>query len=99
MALPARQVPLFAVALALAACHTSGIAPSASATPDSLSIRRDIEVLASPKFAGRLTGTPGNDSAAAYLARRYASFGLKPTSPSFIQKFVARPPAHSGQSV
>jgi len=99
IALSARPFPLFAVALAVAACHTSGLSPSARATPDSLSIRRDIEVLASPTFAGRLTGTPGNDSAAAYLARRYASFGLKPTSPGFIQKFVARPPAHSGQTV
>jgi hypothetical protein len=87
------------VAAAVSACHTSGVAPSGSPSPDSLSIRRDIEYLASPRLAGRLTGTPGNDSAAAYLARRYASFGLKPTSPDFLQKFVARPPAHAGQTV
>jgi hypothetical protein len=96
----ARQFPLFAVAaVAISACHTSAVGPASSATPDSLSIRHDIEYLASPRLAGRLTGTPGNDSAAAYLARRYASFGLKPTSPDFIQRFVARPAAHAGQSV
>lgn len=99
IALRARQFSLLLVALATTACHTSGLAPAASPAPDSLSIRHDIEYLASPRLAGRLTGTPGNDSAAAYLARRYASFGLKATSPEFIQKFVARPPAHSGQSV
>jgi aminopeptidase YwaD len=98
IALRARQIPLLVVALATAACHTSAVAPAIPA-PDSLSIRHDIEYLASPRLAGRLTGTPGNDSAAAYLARRYASFGLEATSPGFIQKFVARPPAHSGQSI
>jgi len=86
-------------AIAVASCHASSLSPSTNPAPDSLSIRHDIEYLASPRLAGRLTGTPGNDSAAAYLARRYASFGLKPTSPNFIQKFVARPPAHSGQTI
>ena len=97
-ALDARRLALVG-SIAVAACHTAGVSPASSPAPDSLSIRHDIEVLAGPQFAGRLTGTPGNDSAAAYLARRYASFGLKATSPNFIQKFVARPAAHSGQSV
>src|ERR1700755_2779399 len=80
-----------------AACtaHTSP-SPSGSSTPDSLIIRRDIEYLASPALAGRMTGTPGNDSAAAYLARRYASIGVQPLSPGYLQRFDARPPAHNG---
>jgi len=61
-------------------------------------IRRNIEYLASEKLAGRLTGTPGNDSAAAYLARQYAALGLQSRSPMYQQKFVARPVAHAGQS-
>jgi Zn-dependent M28 family amino/carboxypeptidase len=61
-------------------------------------IRRDIEYLASPALAGRLTGTPQNDSAAAYIARRYQALGLRALSPQYLQHFVARPPAHSGRS-
>src|SRR4051812_19426214 len=88
---------LFAVAVA--ACHRSpsGI-PSTSSRPDSLAIRRDIEYLASPALAGRLTGTPGNDSAAAYIARRYAALALRPLVDNYYQKFVARPQAHAGVS-
>jgi hypothetical protein len=61
-------------------------------------IRRNIEYLASEKLAGRLTGTPGNDSAAAYLARQYAALGLQAPTPMYLQKFVARPVAHTGPS-
>ena len=39
---------------------------------------RDIRVLASDALEGRGTGTPGNDSAAAYIARRFAQMGLSP---------------------
>jgi hypothetical protein len=87
-----------AVGLCVAACRSTSVAPSSAATPDSTAIRRDIEYLAGEKLAGRLTGTPGNDSAAAYLARRYAALGLRASSPMYLQKFVARPVAHSGQS-
>jgi Zn-dependent M28 family amino/carboxypeptidase len=84
-----------AVILNACAARTSP-SPSTSATPDSLLIRRDIEYLASPALAGRLTGTPGNDSAAAYIARRYAALGVKALSPGYLQRFDARPPAHNG---
>ncbi len=43
---------------------------------DTARIRADIEYLASDAFEGRGTGTPGNDSAAAYLAREYARLEL-----------------------
>jgi aminopeptidase YwaD len=81
----------------LGACRTSSIAPVAL-QPDSLRIRRDVEYLASPALAGRLTGTPGNDSAAAYIARRYEELGLRALTPGFLQPFVARPPVHNGPS-
>src|SRR5687768_10533106 len=51
---------------------------SASDRADSLAIRRDISYLSSDALEGRGTGTPGNDSAAAYIARRYAMLGLAP---------------------
>jgi hypothetical protein len=84
----------------ITACATqTSPAPSTSPAPDSLSIRRDIEYLASPALAGRMTGTPGNDSAAAYLARRYAAIGVQPLSPGYLQRFDARPAAHNGPIV
>ena len=67
--------------------------------PDSLAIRRDIAYLASEALAGRYTGSPGNDSAAAYIARRYAALGLRALAPGYRQKFVARPAAHAGETV
>jgi len=88
-----------ALAMLIGACHATSNATPGMATPDSLAIRHDIEYLASEKLAGRLTGTAGNDSAAAYLARRYASLKLQAMSPAYLQKFVARPPAHAGQSI
>lgn len=41
-------------------------------------MRADLNYLASRRLMGRLTGTPGNDSAAAYIARRYNELGLQP---------------------
>ena len=40
-------------------------------------IRRDITYLASEALEGRAPGTPGNDSAAAYIARLYLSLHLE----------------------
>lgn len=41
-------------------------------------MRADLNYLASRPLLGRLTGTPGNDSAAAFIARRYIALGLQP---------------------
>lgn len=72
--------------LILVACRGS-VAPGAgsaqvstSATPDASAIRADIAVLSSDAMDGRGTGTPGNDSAAAFLARRYATLKLQPVA-------------------
>ncbi|HEU4564367.1 MAG TPA: M28 family peptidase [Gemmatimonadaceae bacterium] len=65
----------------LAACHTGTLAPAAIA-PDSAAIRADIAYLASDALEGRGTGTAGNDSAAAYIARRYQRLGLTPVVPA-----------------
>ena len=63
---------------ALAACHTAAVAPAPrSALDDTAQIRRDITYLASDALEGRAPGTPGNDSAAAYIARLYASLHLE----------------------
>ena len=52
-----------------AACSSAYLHSASPPSPDSMAIRRDIEYLASDRLEGRLSGTPGNDTAAAYLAR------------------------------
>lgn len=50
--------------------------PAAPLTPVQSRLQSDIAYLASPALVGRLTGTPGNDSAAAFIARRYLELAL-----------------------
>lgn len=75
--------PAFSLALsllALDACQPSTPTTTASrdvrTTADTVVIRRDVEHLASAALEGRGTGTAGNDSAAAYIARRFESLRL-----------------------
>lgn len=94
---------LFAALLSLA-CST-GVRSSSPdlgrAVADSAAIRSDIAYLASDALEGRLTGTPGNDSAAAYIARRYQYLRLNTPYPGYLQSFVARSAAaaHTGDTV
>jgi hypothetical protein len=71
----------FAASLALfaaAACHNGPPSiGSAPATPDAHRLQRDIAYLADDRLEGRATGTAGNDSAAAWIARRDAALGLR----------------------
>jgi len=86
-----------AFALTVAACATSAHpAPTPGPGSDSASIAADIAYLASPALAGRLIGTPGNDSAAAYIARRYQTLGLRALAAGYKQPFVAHPPVREG---
>ncbi|MBI2797569.1 MAG: M28 family peptidase [Gemmatimonadetes bacterium] len=118
---PARpsRAALAAAALAalLAGTATSGCARSSAlagnAGPDSTLIRRDIAWLADDAREGRGTGTPGLDSAAQYVARRFAALGLaplaaadsvcnSPCSPGYLQRYTARPVSprgHAGPAV
>ena len=87
--------------LAVAASCTPALPPLSTAThADSAVIRRDIEFLASDRLEGRLAGTPGNDSAAAYLARRYRSLGLTALVPGYLQPFnaLSAQDAHMGRT-
>jgi aminopeptidase YwaD len=77
---PRTHIALRAVlcsAALLAACRSveRGVTP-ARAVADR--IRSDIAYLADDRLEGRGTGTAGNDSAAAWLARRHAALGLRP---------------------
>ena len=89
------------VLLSVAASCAPTLRPPANATrADSTLIRRDIEFLASDRLEGRLAGTPGNDSAAAYLARRYRSLGLTELAPGYLQPFdaLSAQDAHMGRT-
>ena len=73
--------------------------PAPATTPDTAALMRDVRYLASDALEGRGTGTAGNDSAAAYIARRFAKLGLTPAFDGrFVQPFVARSvaAAHAG---
>jgi len=69
----------------IAAGHTvDGIAQSAAADQ----LVEDVRFLSDDRLGGRLTGTPGADTAAAYLARRFEQAGLQPSSTGWLQPFV-----------
>ena len=93
----ASRLVIGASALTVAGCtlpaHTT---PSAAPASDSAEIVADVAYLASPALAGRLIGTPGNDSAAAYIARRYQSLGLRALAVGYKQPFAAHPPVREG---
>jgi aminopeptidase YwaD len=97
-----RPVRSFALlVLCAGACRTAESLPSPVALPDAARIQRDIAWLADDRLEGRGTGTAGNDSAAAWLARRHAALGLRPLEADggYLQRFVARSAqmAHAGQ--
>jgi hypothetical protein len=60
---------------------------AAQSTPESYTLLSDVRYLASDQLGGRITGSPGADSAAAYIARRFAQAGLQPSSQGWFQPF------------
>jgi hypothetical protein len=84
------RIFLLSLALFIGACtpYLGRVTPAdTSAHADQ--IHQDIAYLASDALEGRLTGTPGNDSAAAYIARRYAALRLKSPFPGYLEPFDA----------
>jgi len=72
--LPLRPIRFWLLLLAAVACQTA--APNIAPPLRPTGIAADIAYLASPALEGRAAGTRGNDSAAAFLARRHESLGL-----------------------
>jgi aminopeptidase YwaD len=94
-------LPLSAACLLLAACAptlTGNLSTKSGA--DSAVVRRDVAYLASDALEGRLTGSPGNDSAAAYIARRYAALKLASPFTGYFQPFdaLSAEDAHLGRT-
>jgi hypothetical protein len=48
----------------------------------------DIKFLTDDRLQGRATGSPGADSAAEYLARRFSEVGLQPAAGGWFQSFT-----------
>lgn len=57
------------------------------AVPVPADLIADVKFLSDEALGGRLTGTAGADSAAAYLARRFAEVGLQPGIGGWFQDF------------
>jgi hypothetical protein len=91
-----------ALVLLTAACRTAEPSLAPSPAPDAGRILRDVAWLADDRLEGRGTGTAGNDSAAAWLARRHAALALRPlgVANGYLQPFVARSVqlAHAGHA-
>jgi hypothetical protein len=98
-------VTFAALMMLLAACR--GVpSPGLTVSPDSARLASDVRFLSSDALEGRATGSPGNDSAAAFIAARFAALRLTPITPldsgcpasgstngcapGFLQRFVAR---------
>ena len=90
-----RQYRVLAVLLLAGACRTAETLPATLLKPDSVRIQQDIAWLADDRLEGRATGLAGNDSAAAWLARRHALLGLRPLGDAggYLQRFTAQHPS------
>jgi len=78
----------------LVALAGAALLPGAAAgqsTEAAVTLLTDVRTLAADSWGGRLIGTPGADSAARYLARRFRQAGLRPGPQGWYQNFtVAR---------
>ncbi|MBA2628034.1 MAG: M28 family peptidase [Gemmatimonadales bacterium] len=73
-------------------------AHSQRAAPLSPSLIDDVRYLADDRLGGRMTGSPGADTAAAYLARRFAAAGLQAAPGGWFQTFTIAADAPTARS-
>ena len=88
---------LAVLACAALALPATAAAQRAVAAPRP-SILDDIRYLADDRLGGRLTGSPGADSAAADRARRVAAAGLQPAPGGGFQTFAISPDAPTARA-
>jgi|GEM_PF-3104652 len=85
---------ILALSLLLAGCATVRVAPPPPVNDSEM--RATIATLASDSFEGRMSGTPGEAKAAAYIAERFRAAGLLAPAGGFLQGFRidrdAKPP-------
>ena len=86
-----RQIVRYSLGVLLGAMLASPLAAQTAAPSLDQAAKRaqtDIKILAADELGGRLTGTAGADSAAAYIARRFAQIGLQPPPGGWFQPFT-----------
>lgn len=66
------------LALVVALLSSCTLAQTVAPDPDAARLREHVTLLASDKFDGRKTGTPGAESAARYIAEEFRKYGLAP---------------------
>lgn len=88
MSRPSLTAILAGLALATASEHAF-----AQSTEAAIRLLNDVRYLASDELGGRLTGQPGADSAASYIARRFEEVGLRPSPAGWFQEFTVSPDA------
>lgn len=84
-----------ALALVLAVGTTAPLRAQQQA--EARDLLNDVKFLASDALQGRKIGTPGADTAAAYLARRFEAVGLQPAPGGWFQRFTVDPDAPAAQ--
>ncbi len=57
-------------------------------SPEPPRLLDDVRFLSDDRLQGRMTGSPGADSAAEYLARRFSQVGLQPAAGGWFQSFT-----------
>ncbi len=73
--------------------------PLQAQRPEPPRLLDDIRFLSDDRLQGRMTGSRGADSAAAYLARRFSQVGLQPAAGGWFQSFtVGREAPAAGQA-
>ncbi len=72
--------------------------PVQTPAPPPITAVDDIRYLSDDALAGRMTGSAGADSAAAYLARRFEQVGLQPSAGGWFQSFTVAKEAPVAQS-
>ncbi|MFZ5625089.1 MAG: M28 family peptidase [Gemmatimonadota bacterium] len=75
-------------ALVLAALSLAPPVLAQATSPEARRALDDVRYLADDRLGGRFTGSPGADSAAAYLARRFKQAGLEPGPIGWFQPFA-----------
>jgi Zn-dependent M28 family amino/carboxypeptidase len=96
------SVPLVALALAAPAGVQAQFGtqqhPVEIPVPPPTTALDDIRFLSDDDLAGRMTGSAGADTAAAYLARRFEEVGLQPAAGGWFQSFTVAKEAPVAQS-
>ena len=87
------------IALLAGIALAGGSAPAASqSTEAAIRLLNDVRYLSADDLGGRLTGQPGADSAASYIARRFEEAGLWPSPNGWFQEFTVSPDAPIARS-